>query len=170
MEALQTVVGKRDSEFTGLKGQLLRYVGAAFFFTVFGLLLVAAGVRHAVAAIVTDPLSDVCFACAASLYPVGACWSHLVRMTRAYRAGEGFELAGVVLALYGREGAARAEAEQRATLEGADLVAAMRLEGSNAVIARFGREGTYRLCRNIYLTGIVVFGALFVAMLAVAPF
>lgn len=170
METLQAVVGKRDSEFTGLKGQLLRYLGTAFFFTVFGLLLVAAGDRHAAVAIVTEPLSDVCFACAASLYPVGACWSHLVRMARAYRAGERFELAGVVLALYGREGAARAEAEQQATLEGADLVAAMRLEGSNAVIARFGREGAYRLCRTIYLAGIVVFGVLFAAMLVVAPF
>ena len=51
METLQAVIGKRDSEFTGLKGQLLRYLGTAFFFTVFGLLLVAAGERHHVIAV-----------------------------------------------------------------------------------------------------------------------
>ncbi len=170
METLRAVVGKRDSEFTGLKGQLLRYLGVAFFCTVFGLLLIAAGDRHAVIAVVTDPLSALSFACAASLYPVVTCWTHLVRMARAYRAGTSFELAGIVLARYGQEAAARAEAEQRGTLEGNELVEAMRAEGSNAVIARFGRDGAYRLCRNIYLAGIVVFGALFVALLVVAPF
>lgn len=170
METLQAVVGKRESEFTGLKGQLLRYLGVAFFCTVFGLLLIAAGDRHAAIAVLTEPLSTVSFACAASLYPVATCWTHMARMARAYRAGSRFELAGVVLALYGQEAAARAEAEQRETLEGAALVAAMRAEGSNAVIARFGRDGAYRLCRNIYLAGIVVFGTLFIALLVVAPF
>ncbi len=95
METLQAVIGKRDSEFTGLKGQLLRYLGTAFFFTVFGLLLVAAGERHHVIAVATEPLSDLFFACAISLYPVCTCWSHLARMSHAYRAGGTFELAGL---------------------------------------------------------------------------
>lgn len=170
METLQAVIGKRDSEFTGLKGQLLRYLGTAFFFTVFGLLLVAAGERHHVIAVATEPLSDLFFACAISLYPVCTCWSHLARMSHAYRAGGAFELAGIVLALYGREGAAHAEAEQGSMLESAELVAAMREEGASAVIARFGRDRTYRMCQAIYLAGIVGFGIVFVAMLAIAPF
>ena len=167
METLQAVIGKRDSEFTGLKGQLLRYLGTAFFFTVFVLLLVA---RHHVIAVATEPLSDLFFACAISLYPVCTCWSHLARMSHAYRAGGTFELAGIILALYGREGAARAEAEQGSILERAELVAAMREEGASAVIARFGRDRTYRMCQAIYLAGIVSFGIVFVAMLAIAQF
>ena len=79
-------------------------------------------------------------------------------------------MAGVILALYGREGAARAEAEQGSMLESAGLVAAMREEGARAVIARFGRDRTYRMCQAIYLAGIVGFGIVFVAMLAIAPF
>lgn len=170
METLQAVIGKRDSEFTGLKGQLLKYPGTAFFFTVFGLLIVAAGERHTAIAPVTEPASDLFFACAVSLYPVCACASHLAKMTRAYRAGEKFELAGVVLAAYGREGAARAEEEQASMLEGRDLVLAMRAEGTDAVVDRFGRDGAFRMSRAVYLLTIVVFAAIFVAMLVVAPF
>ena len=55
-------------------------------------------------------------------------------------------------------------------LESAELVAAMREEGASAVIARFGRDRTYRMCQAIYLAGIVGFGIVFVAMLAIAPF
>ena len=91
-------------------------------------------------------------------------------MSHAYRAGGTFELAGIILALYGREGAARAEAEQGSILERAELVAAMHEEGASAVIARFGRDRTYRMCQAIYLAGIVSFGIVFVAMLAIAPF
>ena len=91
-------------------------------------------------------------------------------MSHAYRAGGAFELAGIILALYGREGAARAEAEQGSMLESAELVAAMREEGASAVIARFGRDRTYRMCQSIYLAGIVGLGIVFVAMLAIAPF
>lgn len=170
METLQAVIGKRDSEFTGLKGQLLKYLGTAFFFTVFGLLIVAAGERHAVIAPVTEPLSDLFFACAAALYPVCVCASHLAKMTSAYKAGEPFELAGVVLALYGREGAARAEAEQASMLEGHDLVLAMRAEGTDAVIERFGRDAAFRKSRAIYVATIAVFAAIFVVMLVAAPF
>lgn len=170
METLQAVIGKRDSEFTGLKGQLLKYLGSAFFLTVFGLLVVAAGERHTAIMALTEPISDLFFACALSLYPVVTCLLHLSRMTREYRAGGQFRLAGVVLALYGREGAARAEAEHAATLTGPDLVAAMREEGSSAVIARFGREKAFTMCRAFYLAGIAAFGIGFVAMLVIAPF
>ena len=169
METLQADVGKRDSEFTGLKGQLLKYLGTAFFFTVFGLLLVAAGERHTAIMVATEPLSDVFFACALALYPVATSASHLAKMTRAYRAGERFELAGVVLARYGREGAARAEAEQASSLEGRDLVLAMRAEGTEAVIERFGRDGAFRMSRAVYVATIVVFSLAFVLMLVVAP-
>ena len=170
METLQAVVGKRDSEFTGLKGQLLRYVGSAFFCAVFGLLVAAAGDRHEMLAAVTGPLSDLMLACAISLYPVCTCWLRLARMTRAFRAGHDFELAGAVLALFGREGAERARSERGGILEGEDLVAAMRAGGSEAVLARFGREGAYRMCRDVYLVAIVVFAIAFIAMAVVSPF
>lgn len=170
MEDLRAIIGTRDSEFTGLKGQMLKYLGTAFFFTVFGLLLVAAGERHMVVAGATEPLSDLFFALALSLYPVGACAAHYSKMARAYYAGGTFELAGVVLALYGREGAARAEEEQASQLEGHDLVLAMRAEGTGAVVERFGREGAFRMSRAVYIATIAVFGIAFVAMLVFAPF
>ena len=91
-------------------------------------------------------------------------------MARAYYAGGTFELAGVVLALYGREGAARAEEEQASQLEGHDLVLAMRTEGTGAVVERFGREGAFRMSRAVYIATIAVFGIAFVAMLVFAPF
>ena len=119
--------------------------------------------------VATEPLSDVFFACALALYPVATSASHLAKMTRAYRAGERFELAGVVLARYGREGAARAEAEQASSLEGRDLVLAMRAEGTEAVIERFGRDGAFRMSRAVYVATIVVFSLAFVLMLVVAP-
>lgn len=170
MEALRAAVGKRDSEFTGLKGQLLKYLGTAFFLTVFGLLLVAAGNRHQAVAIMTDPLSSLFFACAFTIYPIVTCYMHLAHMTRDYRAGGSFELAGVVLALYGREGAARAEREQAPGVSDGELVAAMRAGGAAAVIARFGRDRTFALCRAVYMGTIVVFVLVFAVMLGIAFF
>ena len=86
MDALNAIICPRESEFTGLKGQVLRYVGAAFFLTVFGLFAVAAGNRHEGIVFIMDPLSDLLFACAVALYPLVTCWRHLAKMTAAYRA------------------------------------------------------------------------------------
>ena len=66
--------------------------------------------------------------------------------------------------------ALRVPRRSRSMLESEELVAAMREEGASAVIARFGRDRTYRMCQAIYLAGIVGFGIVFVAMLAIAPF
>ena len=170
MDALNAIIGPRESEFTGLKGQVLRYVGAAFFLTVFGLFAVAAGNRHEGIVFIMDPLSDLLFACAVALYPLVTCWRHLAKMTAAYRAGEPFELAGVVLALYGRDEAERVQVERSAVLERHELVAAMRAEGTDEVIARFGRDGAYQICRAFYAAVIAVSAAAFAFMLVVAPF
>ena len=170
MEALNAIIGPRESEFTGLKGQVLRYVGAAFFLTVFALLVEAAGNRHELIAAATDPLSDLLFACAVSLYPGVTCWRHLAKMTAAYRSGEPFELAGAVLAHYGRDEAERVQTERAAVLERDELVAAMRAEGTDEVIARFGRDGAYSICRNLYVATIAVFAAAFIFMIVVRPF
>lgn len=161
MEALRGVVGVRENEFTGLKGDLLRYLGSAFFLTVLGLLVVAAGERHLEIAGAAEVISTALFALAASIYPLVVCARHLGRMEHAYRAGETFEIAGVVLWRYGREAAAAAEEEHASALAGEDLVMTMRAEGSAAVLERLGRDGAYEASRAVYQTGIAVAVLLF---------
>lgn len=70
MSMIDNVVGERESEFTGLKGAILCYVGNVYTLLLAALFLAAFADAYPAVAWLLDPLSWVTFAAAIVVHPV----------------------------------------------------------------------------------------------------
>lgn len=67
---------ERESEFTGLKGAILRYAGNIYTLTLIALFLAAFADAYPQAAFVLDPLSVVVFALGIVIHPLKKWFAH----------------------------------------------------------------------------------------------
>ena len=74
METLQAVIGKRDSEFTGLKGMILRYVGNVYTLVLVGLFFLAFAQAYPGAALPLRICAGISFVLAVIIKPLKMWW------------------------------------------------------------------------------------------------